>query len=479
VGLKNDLISFVLMNKNKSFFWFTIALFAIIFIPAFVQDGMFLDGATYATIAKNMANGRGNIWDPHYNKVYDPHFYSHPPLVFYLESLFFRMLGDGFLPERIYGFLVTLLTAIGIGLIWRLLTKDSKRQDYFWLPVLLWLSIPVVGWSYKNNMLDNSMAMFSLFSVYFILKSLIDSRIVYLILGSLFIILAFLSKGFVGIFPLATAAIYGLVYGQYKKSALYSVLLWAFTAAISFLLVEVFPELINSISKYLEKQLLPSLNNELEVTAQNRFQIIFDLILDLSIPIILCMLFLVLRRGKYDWKGIFFHKNILLFLLIALSASIPLIITLKQRKFYLIPSIPFYAISIAFILAPLLEGVLDRISSSLQKGIKWFSFSVLAFVLIFSVLRFGKYYRNQEMLADVYTLSKHIPEGSLISTTYKLAHDWQLVSYCARVGYLSLQEGHAHEYYLIEKGGENPLSNEYGALELDLNEYIILKRKSD
>ena len=54
------------------------------------------DGVLYATIARNMADGTCGPWEPMVSETFMRHFHEHPPLAFWLEAVFFRMLGDHF-----------------------------------------------------------------------------------------------------------------------------------------------------------------------------------------------------------------------------------------------------------------------------------------------------------------------------------------------------------------------------------------------
>ncbi|MGB3132819.1 MAG: hypothetical protein WBB26_14180, partial [Saprospiraceae bacterium] len=127
----------------------------------------------------------------------------------------------------------------------------------------------------------------------------------------------------------------------------------------------------------------------------------------------------------------------LLFFLIALSASIPLMISLKQRKFYLIPSIPFYALSIGFLLHQAILVQLNKLPEISFKIIKYLSYSLIGFIFVYSIFSFGNYARDKEILKDIQQLSKHIPEGSILTTSQELFTDWALIAYLSRFGYLS------------------------------------------
>lgn len=466
------------MKRNCIYWILTATVFLCLLFPTLVQDGMFLDGVTYSAISKNMANGYGSFWNPHYTNILYSNFHEHPPLVFIIQSCFFKVFGDAFYTERIFSLFIAVLTVIGITLCWRLFTDKTELKEYGWLPVLLWLSVPLVSWSYKNNLLENTMGVFTVFAVFFILKSLLENRIIFLLLGSVLIVLAFLSKGFTGIFPIVVPILFAFIYKPPRHTILYSFYLILFTAIVSYLFSIVFPELKNNITDYLHQQLLPALNNQREITTNNRFTIILNLVIELSFPIILLVYFAIKQRLK-NGKVVFFKNNkSLIFLLIALCASIPLMISLKQRKFYLIPSIPFYILSISFFVAPFLKEKLDTLSISTLKWMKRASFTAVSIVLMLSVFQFGKFSRDEEKLTDIYAISRTIPEGTVISTTKNLWGDWSLVAYMSRIGNLSLDCDGKHEYLLMENNNIEPgILGEYEKMDLKLTKYVILKKK--
>ncbi|MFC2101294.1 ArnT family glycosyltransferase, partial [Bacteroidota bacterium] len=189
------------MKTHRIYWIITITIFIGLLVPTLVQDGMFLDGVTYSAISKNMSNGHGDFWNPHYTQTMYVNFYEHPSMVFIIQSFCFRILGDGLYTERIFCLLTAILTALGIVLCWRLFNNKNESGNYAWIPIILWITIPLVSWSFMNNLLENTLGVFTIFSVYFILKSLIKSKIKYLLLGSIFLVMAFLSKGLVGLFP--------------------------------------------------------------------------------------------------------------------------------------------------------------------------------------------------------------------------------------------------------------------------------------
>ena len=53
-------------SNNTPFWLLLIGLFLILVSKSLLTEGMFFDGVTYASISRNMAEGQGTFWNPHY-----------------------------------------------------------------------------------------------------------------------------------------------------------------------------------------------------------------------------------------------------------------------------------------------------------------------------------------------------------------------------------------------------------------------------
>jgi 4-amino-4-deoxy-L-arabinose transferase-like glycosyltransferase len=470
------------MIKIDKVFWvLTITTFLALLLPILVQDGMFLDGITYSAISNNLSNGIGGFWSPHYTKTLAPHFHGHPPLVFGIQSLLFNLLGHGIYTERIYTFLSSIFTAFGIVSCWRLFVIDSSLKQFSWLPVLLWITIPLNFWAYQNNLLENTLGVFTIFSIYFISKSLIENKITWLVIGSLLIVLAFFSKGFVGLFPLAAPLLYLLVFKPkpFHYPIVYSMVIMLSTLALFYATLTLFPESKENILSYLHIQVIPSLSNELEITEKHHLSIIIKLILELTIPIFFLLIVSIIKWRNNKHFKFYYMRHCIYFLLIGISASIPLIITLKQRSFYLVPSVPFYILSIGFLITPFVKEKLDKLSKSTLKRIMSASLVSFLLVIAISIYNFGKFSRDEEKLKDVYTISSFIPKGTVISTTKNIWIDWSLQASMSRIGYISLDCDNTHKYFLIDKTNIDSVTiGKYENMNLKLSKYMMLIRKN-
>ena len=106
------------MKKTFPFYLLAISIFLLIISPFLFSRGMFLDGVVYANFSKNFAIGDGSFLHPFYSKTYLINFISHPPMFFFIEGLFFKIFGTGFLVERFYSVLNVLITGIITIKIW-------------------------------------------------------------------------------------------------------------------------------------------------------------------------------------------------------------------------------------------------------------------------------------------------------------------------------------------------------------------------
>jgi 4-amino-4-deoxy-L-arabinose transferase-like glycosyltransferase len=348
-----------------------------------------------------------------------------------------------------------------------------KEND--WLLVLLWLMVPIVSWSYRNNLLENTMSVFTTFSVFLIVKALKSNSIYLIPLSGVLIICAFLSKGFVGLFPIITPLIFGVLFKQNKKSIIYFFLLILSVSIFSFIAIRVFPEMTDNIVRYFNHQFLPSIKGQREITTHSRFKIIIELFLDLSVIFTLLAFLLFLRIKNTKIKTFTFNKNFLFFLFIGISASVPLIISLKQRKFYLVPSIPFYAMAFASLLNPLVMEASDKISSTVFKKINKVLYAVLVFLIIFSILKFGTYSRDMEKIKDVSMISQYLNEGTIITSSKEICSDWGLIAYFSRIGYISIDCNNEHDYFLMKNGDEFPTN--YRKIVIKGMCYTLLERE--
>jgi len=458
--------------KFNQFWLFTILVFTILLVPSLVQKGMFLDGVTYAAISNNLANGIGSVFELHYTKTLMPIFNEHPPLVIWIQALFFKFFGDYFWVEKLFSFLTALLSASAMVLLFNFFFKEKK---YNWFLLFIWITIPKVFWAYNNNVLENVLTVFVLYSVYFQLQYFKTKKIYHIIIAALLVVASFLSKGLVGLFPLIVPFLYFLIFEfNYKKiflnNGLLIILVLVFLQSCLFF----FPDLKENLIRYFDAQLIPALQGKREITTTNRFKIIFQLLIELSFPLILLLICLILiKTKKYLYK-----KESLFFILIGLSGSLPLIISLKQRKFYIVPTIPFFIIGLSLLILPFLVHKFDYLLEKKNTILKVLN-SILAVIFIVLVINFDGYFRDKSKVQDIEKIVSEIEKGEIISSTKSLTKDWGTIAYFSRLNYISLTDKSENKYFIKSKQEQLPdfVNKDYSKLNLDLNRFDLYKRK--
>lgn len=161
-------------NKQTPFWLITFSLLIGLTLPTLIQDGMFMDAMLYTSVSHNLSMGIGTFWFPQFsvhNLATLSSFHEQPPLVFGIQALFFKLLGDSLYVERFYTLLTMCITALLIHMFWKDIFTNNNLKKMGWLPILLWISIPVCFWSYSNNMHENTMGIFTLLAVLLMYKS--------------------------------------------------------------------------------------------------------------------------------------------------------------------------------------------------------------------------------------------------------------------------------------------------------------------
>lgn len=444
------------LRKSPNLSLLVLLLVAIWWVVPLWMYGVFDDGVFYASIARNLIyDPSATIWDLKVSNALDPVFNGHPPLAFWLQSLFFAMLGDAYWVERVYGLCMAGLTLYGIQQCWQLLHKEHSH----WA-LLVWLTIPVVAWSYANNILENTLTVWTTAAVWWMLYShLRQVALGWTILGStLLIFFATMVKGPVGLFPLATWGIYTLVLerpkmwgGMALKScaviigilALYGVMFWMSPKALYF------------YERYWRMQLETSLSGQ-DTIATSRFFIV-RILLEQSLPFLggLMALWLLAR-----WRALTpiwskeQNQKVLFWGLLGAAASLPMMISPKQLWFYLVPSTVFYGLAAGAWLAPLGEAWYDYLQpyTRLQQVSRWIWMVGLVVCISLSVVLRGKNARHPDWLGDSRSIGAMVPPHTEIYIHPDLYTRWNLHGYLYRYFYIDISAGyHDQPYALMPK----------------------------
>jgi 4-amino-4-deoxy-L-arabinose transferase-like glycosyltransferase len=473
---------FSLMKSNKIFYVILFSLAVLLFVPNLLQKGMFVDGLWYAAIAHNLSEGLGSFWSPHFSKTMFPVFYDHPPLVFGIQSFFFRILGDSMYVEKIYAFFIICLSFLLIHNLWSILFKDNKQVKYLsFIPCLLWILHETTYMYYPNNLLECSQGLFILTSVIFILKGIRDENnlsYLYMFVAGISLILSFLAKGLTGLYPLITILLYYAIFRNIslKKMLIYhAIFLGSFS--LIFALYFLSESAAENISTYLETQVMASLRGDRAENIQiSRFYILRRFVETSLLPLVLVLIISIISYFRYATRKIFkFRKEVLFFMILALSGVLPMMVSEKQGTHYLVTVIPYISIALSLILIRS-ETIISKLRES--KYFRILAFSLLLFSIVFPLFSVNKVNnRDRILLHDMEQFEEKLEKGSTMGFIGD-QRDIALYGYFMRMHSISLDISKPYNYSLIVRDVDFPFdSSRCKPIDLKIEEYSILEIK--
>lgn len=458
-------------TKTTVFKYFALFYVTAMFLPRLVVQGLFGDGLLYASIARNMAHGKGSIWQPFFSSSYWldnvlPIYYENPPLMLWLESLFFSGLGDYWWVEKLYSLVIFVVNCFLMLKIWQFFEKKYvkiKGLGYFVL--VFWHLMPRVLWGNPNNMMDNNLLTFCLLSILFILKTfekntpLSISGIFYVFLSSLCLFLGILTKGPVALYPLAVPILFSFFTKEINlKKAINDTLILTVLSSLFFIGLLYFNSSANIyFTNYWEQRLLAVIvgsRDDMKLSGWQHLEIVETLFIELlPILIVFLIVYLILKYKKItvltDKKYINFG---LFFTFLGLSATLPIMISTKQSGIYLIPGLPMFAFAATFFALPFLEKMVNlpkfnRFSTRLTH----FSWLGLVVSLIYSGIIVGDYGRDKLLLSDVDNLKKIIPQDAKVGVCFEMMADFTYHVNLQRFCQYELRRNTPTDFFLTRK----------------------------
>ena len=427
---------------------FLLSLFLLLTVPDLFTPGMFLDGVTYAAVARNFAFDGDLATHLTYTQTLFPQFVEHPPIHFWLSGMLYKLFGDHEWVENLYCLITAAFAAFFIAQLWKMLLP--AKRNYFWLPVLLWMLVPEVNWSYSNNMLENTLSVFVLVSTYGYFKYAQSKKIAWLFLAGFFLAVAFFTKGFVALYIWVLPALYALFLAEKSslKSAVVQSFLFVFATVIPALIyLWLVPGAAHMTQLYIQKQVVGSIQSV--VTVSSRFFILGDFALKLILPVVVVAAFYIIAKRKKT--SISFAKSntglALVLFITALCGVLPIIISLKQRSFYIVSVYPFVALALSVVAFPFFEKVAKWFQSkkALYTTVGMLSLAVAA---IFVLQHFGVG-RDHDMRDDVAAIRHITGDAALLKCSPEMRlSESGTHAYLQRFGRLSMGEFVNSPYFI-------------------------------
>jgi hypothetical protein len=192
-----------------------------------------------------------------------------------------------------------------------------------WLALILWIITPTAIWSYANNMIENTLGIFTLASVMISYRTFPASGQSHQALAALRLadLFCYTDERHPGILSVAAPLLYHLVTGKIGKlRTFWHTMILVAVPMIIYVVLYVLPESRESLSTYFFKRALHRIKDV--PTVGNRFYIVGHLLMEL-IPHAILLLILVMAAGKARLKNAISSqgREAAFFICVGLSAS--------------------------------------------------------------------------------------------------------------------------------------------------------------
>jgi 4-amino-4-deoxy-L-arabinose transferase-like glycosyltransferase len=398
-------------TQNRLLLACVVLLFLTV-ISDLVTLGMAPDGTAYAGIALRLASGEGSFWYPP-SFVAGTSFHDHPPLGLYLQSLMFGLLGDHFWVENLYSALMLLCT---VGVLHRV-CDELGIGDASWYVVLLFLIFPVVAFVYTNNFLEITMNTFALLALWGAVRA---TRVRFApaclaaSLSGVAVLLAVLTKGPVGLWPLAVMPLYLMIGPDRWRLQMWLVAVMP-TLVLLLALVALMwaPASSAAIGRYLDAQLLATFSG-LREAEFGRYHVLVKLLTNLSGPVLYSAVLILSVRAGWRWPD----RKVWWLLAVALCVSLPLMVSPRQYSHYLAPSLPVYALAMAVYCQGAVSILMAKLAASRPARVVLGISPIVAgsALLVAAVLKFGSVSDDQKEISFVRSVSGELERGSELGT---------------------------------------------------------------
>lgn len=420
------------------------SVFLMLISGSLMTTGMFMDGLIYGNVADNMASGICSFWHPMHSPSLHHDFYEHPPLAMGLLALLYRVFGTHVWVTRLFTMLTTVLTAWLTVRLWQQLGYDRRTG---WIPLLLWVLIPAMSRNAHDNMLECTMAIFVLAAVLCLLHIASRRRVLWSALGGVFLFLAFLCKGFTGLYPFALPIIIWVVdwaMGNHTHwgRALLQALSDTLVAVGSFALCSVctgllFPESIVYFNNYFSHQVLGNLNTPI---VHNRWTIVWNFIEQTLIVWVVALVVLgVTLLKEHQRLPLSDRRNFWICLILALSGVLPIAISLKQHGFYILTVYPIMAVGIAALIQRSVVRWTAKAGKKYRLAVGTLAALLLSGAIALNVIHYGQPGRDVTMQQDMQVIAPALEEGEQVGIPMSLAQEWSLYAYYYREKHIDLK----------------------------------------
>jgi len=455
VKLKKAMTVLSRLSSNKLLTLFVFSLYFLLIGHKLMRLGIHGDGVEYASVARNLADGVGTFWKPYLDDYLHPVFHEHPPLVFWLQSLCFRIFGNGPYLETFYGFFMGLIILFCTGLFWQQVRRDFQCPAVgSWWPMLLLVPLPIFTYTLPINRIVNTWTPLAILAAYLAYLGTIKSRhnVWFGILAGAAVYLGFIAKGPVAFFPLAVPSLAWLILkADFSKAVIATFLALITFAVILLATFYLYPDSVKFWQGFWQAQIIASLKSE-RGAARPHWHLLERWISEMIVPFLIAGVFLL--AFKVPFRKIRFNRQALFFLLTALAGSLPFLISTRQHSRYILHSYPLFVLCLAFVtenIAVQIESVLTK-KNYMRLGLGIVTGIFLIAALASMLYNKDQVARRKPFYHDIYLQKIKLPERITVSACPKdmIYDDW-LFADMQRFYRNSLTPKMGNEYFLVAK----------------------------
>ncbi|UCD77629.1 MAG: glycosyltransferase family 39 protein [Desulfobacterales bacterium] len=469
------------ISSKKILLLFSLTLYFLLSGYKLLRLGIHGDGTEYASVARNLADGVGTFWKPYLDDMIHPVFHEHPPLVFWIQSIFFKIFGNGPYLEAFYGFFIGLIILFLTALLWQQIRRDFQFHSVgSWWPMLLLVPIPIFTYILQINRIVNTWAVIAVVSTYLAYLSTVKTgkTSFYSILTGVFIYLGFIAKGPVAFFPFAVPVLAGLTLKAKYSKAVTVVLISLVTFTVILLATfHFFPDSVKFWQGFWQAQVIASLKSE-RSAARPHWHYLERWLAEMIVPFLVAGVFMI--AAKVPLRRIRFNRQALFFLLVALAGSLPFVVSTRQHGRYIFHTYPFFVLSLAFAT----ENIAAQIESILTNKRKIRFAAGLITVVFFVIAVTSMFYRKnhiarrQPFFHDFYLQNIQLPERITVSACPgdMILGDW-LFADMQRFYRVSLTPKMGNEFLIIAKNANCTVPEGYQKVHQQPTiKYVLYKR---
>lgn len=437
---------------------------ALLLLPNLLTRGLFVDGLVYSSISRNLSMGIGSMWTPYYAQVKGAVFIEHPPLFFWLQSIWFSTVGNHLFTERLFSLVCYLGTA---WLLFRLCRYLFSSVSTAYFSVLLVTLTPIVYWVFGNNMME-MLLVAPIVVAFHILHRRFHEKPHWWDLPVIALLFLFflLIKGPVAL-GVAVMPFTFLFSVPTKKVFKDGLLVLVLSGASLFLLMQ-FDGASANLHAYMDAQIMGVLSGDrVSEFATSRWKLLKDLAQQLILPTAIPLGLWLLTRKKPA-----FVSKYLPLLFTALLFSLPFLISRKQHAYYLVPALSFFALFNAALFQKAFQTAVSLKKGLVQKVLGGLGLMAGGVAVVFMIAQYCEFSRDLDTQRDLIIIDEAI-DVQLIGLEDDLHRNWSLYGYAMRFHGLDLSSIDGLDYMVASR--ESVLG--YERLKLPTQKFHLFKKK--